>query len=202
MKYFIVIGIILVLICNLSPLHAEEESNYFAKESNLEKNKESLNLDKIEDKREKEVRYEYSLGKYIFKTIFALGIIGLAIFLVIKLFVRSHRNIIGGDKESIINILGNAPLAPNRYLQLVEIAQKVLLLGVTENNISILTEIKDKEQIDLIKAHQGRILSKEGFPFKFHLSKMLKKFKWEGNQVSFEDRVNFMDKQKDRLKKL
>lgn len=200
MKYFIVMmGMVLIIGSCLSPLYAEKRDDYLGKDI---KKKEALTLGESKDKEGEEAKYEYSLGKYILKTIFALSIISLAIFLVIKLFIKTPKNIINEDQKNIINLLGSIPLAPNRYLQLVEVAQKVLLLGITENNISILTEIKDKEQIDLIKTYQSKALSKEGFPFGFYLSKMLKGFKGREHQVSFKDRVDFIDKQKDRLKNM
>ncbi|MDI6785741.1 MAG: flagellar biosynthetic protein FliO [bacterium] len=206
MKYFIVVGIILIIGSNLNPLYAEKEDSYFEKSFKLERNENTLELNKIKnekiDEKKEKIKYEYSLGKYIFKTIFALGIIGLAIFLVIRLFVKTPKNIMGRDQRGVINLLGSTALAPNKYLQLIEVAQKVLLLGVTENNISILTEIKDKEQIDLIKTYQSKALGKEGFPFGFYLNKMLKKLKGEENQVSFKDRVDFIEKQKNRLKNM
>jgi flagellar biogenesis protein FliO len=196
MKYLL-LTIVLILSFGIlgEPLTAEEK---IENKGDVLSYKKEIGL--INNK--KEIAYEYSLTKYIFKTILALGIIGMAIFIIIKLFVKSPRNLIKNEQGNFINLLGSIPIAHNKYLQLVEVAEKVLLLGVTENSINILTEIIDKEKIDIIKTNQSKILGENGFPFRFYLGKMLDKFKLEKKELSLKDKVNFIDKQKNRLKKL
>jgi len=207
--HLLMICLILILGNNLNLAWAQVKAEYPSKNFSLEE-KNPLNLSKTKgetkgEKKGEKIENDFSLGKYIFKTIGALVIIGFLIFLVIKLFNRfPGRMAMGmGDEKNLVSLLGSVPLSPNKYLQLVEVAQKVLLLGVTENNINILTEIKDQEQIDLIKANQSKLLSQSGFPFAFYLNKMVKKFKLPGSHsINLEDSVNFIDQQKKRLKEL
>ena len=48
-------------------------------------------------------------------------------------------------------VLENLPLGPNRSVCVVKIAGRVFLLGVTENNITLLSEITDDEEIETLQ---------------------------------------------------
>ncbi len=49
------------------------------------------------------------------------------------------------------NILGGMPLGQNKSLLFVKLLDTVLVLGVTEHNITLLKEISDEEDIERIK---------------------------------------------------
>ena len=48
-------------------------------------------------------------------------------------------------------VLVQLPLGPKSSISAVEIAGKVLLLGVTEANVSLLTEVKDPDEIEALE---------------------------------------------------
>ena len=48
-------------------------------------------------------------------------------------------------------ILDHLPLGPNRSVCVVEMADRVLLLGVTEHMITMLSEITDSEEIERLR---------------------------------------------------
>jgi flagellar biosynthetic protein FliO len=50
-----------------------------------------------------------------------------------------------------IDVLDTTTLAPNRTLYLVEVADRVLVLGATGTNLNTLAEIREPEAIDLLK---------------------------------------------------
>ena len=76
------------------------------------------------------------------KVILALAfVIGVAYFLLQFL---NKKNLIQ-SKNELLNVLESIYIAPNRMVCLLEIGDKILVLGVTENNISFLTEINDLE---------------------------------------------------------
>ena len=54
-------------------------------------------------------------------------------------------------------VLSHLPLGPNRSVCVVEMADRVLLLGVTEHSITLLSEITDEAEID--KLHREEMSS-------------------------------------------
>ena len=48
-------------------------------------------------------------------------------------------------------ILEHLPLGPNRSVCVVELAGRILMLGVTEHSISLLGEIKDSDEIEQLR---------------------------------------------------
>lgn len=64
----------------------------------------------------------------------------------------------GGGK-----ILESLPLGPNRSVCVVELAGKVVMLGVTEHSITLLQEITDQQQIETLRSREGQQLPGEGF---------------------------------------
>ncbi len=46
------------------------------------------------------------------------------------------------------HLLSHLPLGPNRSVCVVELAERVFVLGVTEHSITLLTEITDSEEIE------------------------------------------------------
>jgi hypothetical protein len=51
-----------------------------------------------------------------------------------------------------LEVLDTTHLAPNRTVYLVEVADRVLVLGATQTTLSTLAEIKEPGAIDLLKA--------------------------------------------------
>jgi flagellar biogenesis protein FliO len=54
-----------------------------------------------------------------------------------------------------VALLDTTQLAPGRTLYLVEVADRVLVLGATGSSLSTLAEIREAEAIDLLKARQA-----------------------------------------------
>ena len=53
-------------------------------------------------------------------------------------------------------MLSVTPLGPNRSLHIVDVAGRVMLLGTTDSNVNLLTEITAKEEIDRIRLESSR----------------------------------------------
>lgn len=74
-----------------------------------------------------------------------------------------------GNKFGVVNaknsgkILNNLPLGTNRSLIVVEIANKVMLLGVTEQSITLLDEITDELEIARLRENAEQDLKNENF---------------------------------------
>ena len=74
--------------------------------------------------------------------VFAL-VVGLAYFTAKFVGSRFNARSSGGGR-----VLENLPLGPNRSVCVIKIAGRVFLLGVTEHNITLLSEITDDEAIE------------------------------------------------------
>ncbi len=80
----------------------------------------------------------------------------VAVFAVVVVLAYFTAKFIGGRFNSARSsgggrVLENLPLGPNRSVCVVKIAGRVFLLGVTENNITLLSEITDDEEIETLQ---------------------------------------------------
>jgi flagellar protein FliO/FliZ len=82
-----------------------------------------------------------------------LGIMFL-LFFGFKKYVLKNTMFGGGEK--LVNVLGSGYLGPKKNIVLVEVADEVLVLGMSQNNISLLTNITDPEKIEEIKSRGGK----------------------------------------------
>jgi flagellar biogenesis protein FliO len=99
---------------------------------------------------------ETSYPMLILRTIAVLAVIVVVIYLIFR-FLLKGRNRIVADTE-MIRVLATFPLAANRLIKVVDIAGKILVLGVTDSNINLILELEDKEIVDKLRL----LRSKEG----------------------------------------
>lgn len=142
--------------------------------------------------------YDVNLFTLIAKTIFSLIIITILIYLILRFFLKGQRWLI--KQSGFIQIIATHSLAPNKHIQIVEIGNKLLVLGVSEHSINLLTEIVDKEVIDSIKIQSSKQEEKLQLSFIQHLKNRLQG--QEIAQASYEEKLKFLNKQREKLKKL
>ena len=80
----------------------------------------------------------------------------VAVFAVVVTLAYFTAKFIGGRFNAARSsgggrVLENLPLGPNRSVCVVKIAGRVFLLGVTENNITLLSEITDDQEIETLQ---------------------------------------------------
>jgi flagellar protein FliO/FliZ len=119
----------------------------------------------------------------------------------------------GGPRDDgirFIRVLETRPLAGSRHLHLVEVGNEVLLIGSAENGVCLVSEVSDKQTLDSIRLAASRISPRTG-----NFADALKGF-FGGGKASprpaekpaseeaggGEASLEFMRKQKNRLKKL
>ncbi|HOK92437.1 MAG TPA: flagellar biosynthetic protein FliO [Spirochaetota bacterium] len=102
---------------------------------------------------------EESFVWMIIKTIFVLGLFAGGFYLFYKFVTQKAGLQVSGHEA--IRILSMVPVGPNKTLQLIDIAGKIYLIGVSESGINLLTEIEAKDEIDRI-----RLLSSRSTPIK------------------------------------
>ncbi len=80
----------------------------------------------------------------VISALFAVIIIALILSWLIQ-----RRGVFGGNVFG--KVIGILPLDNRRFIYLVDVVGRVLVLGVTENNINLLCEITDKDTIDSLR---------------------------------------------------
>ena len=115
------------------------------------------------------------------------------------------------DGMRFIRVLETRPLAASRHLHLVEVGTQILLVGSAENGVGLVSQVSDKETLDEIRLASSQLRPAAG-SFAGILMRLLGKGRGgrpspgmesltdaaEGKEGS----LDFMVKQKERLKKL
>ena len=111
------------------------------------------------------------------------------------------------DGMRFIRVLETRPLAAGRHLHLVELGNQVLLVGSAENGVRLVSEVSDKETLDDIRLAAQQARPRAG-RFAEALMGLLGKGR-AGRQTpaggapeTGGGTLDFMQKQKERLKKL
>jgi flagellar biogenesis protein FliO len=115
-----------------------------------------------------ENRVSYPL--LVLRTLAVLAVIIVGIYFLFRLLVKKRNRIVA--ETDIIKVLASYPLASNRLIQVVEIAGKIMILGVTDSNINLITEVEDGELIDKIKLLSSKE-SSAGGSFKDQFLKLI-----------------------------
>jgi len=129
-----------------------------------------------------------------------IGLIYLCI-LGLRYFSQRGRKVFLGD--SSINILEKTALAQNRELYLVDVANKVLLLGATSTNIAVLTEITDEPTIEGLRLKQEQPVLPSAEPFLTYLKNVGEKVGSEVasvNPLRPADLLKRIESHKERLR--
>lgn len=121
----------------------------------------------------------------------------LVIYFVFRLVKKGARakDAPAGD---LVTLVSSTPLASNRYLHLVKVGPRVLLVGSSESSIGLVAEIEDKETLDAaaIEAETARGAPKKDFSAM--LGQLLGSQKHPKNQAGPMD---FIKRQRERLKR-
>jgi flagellar biogenesis protein FliO len=82
-----------------------------------------------------------------FKMILAMGIGVVFLYFLIRLTKRLDLARRTQQGESGIKILTSKPIAPQKYITLVEIGGEIMALGVSAQQVTFLTKIQSREKI-------------------------------------------------------
>jgi len=133
----------------------------------------------------------------VFKTLLILGVFGIGIYYFAKYI--SKKQGLAFPHLNIIKIITSIPVGTNRFIQIIEIGNKYYLIGSTDNSINLLTEIIDKETINMIKILKNKQVKKVEYPsFSKFLNNLIGGF---SKKTPVKENSSFIKKQKDRLKK-
>ena len=105
------------------------------------------------------MNYHPDLISTALKMLAALAVILGGLLFVFYFAKRFFKRDVGGSKEKLIRVLANSYIGVKKNISLVEVAGIVLVLGVTSDNISLLTKIEKKEILDKFKRFEGEKIS-------------------------------------------
>ncbi len=89
------------------------------------------------------------LAGMIVKLALVIGLIYLAIK-ALRSYVYKGQGAFAAKKP--VSLLGSLNLSPNKTVYVLEVGRKILVVGGTQNQLSLLTEIQDQEAIDEVRS--------------------------------------------------
>lgn len=157
---------------------------------------------------------EESAAWMIIKTILVLALFVGGFYMFFKFI--SQKTGLNVSGQSAIQILSTVSVGTNKFVQIIDVAGKVFLLGVSDSSINLLTEIKDREDIDRIRLLSSQSTPVQGLNFQEFVSSQVG---WVIDKIN-EKRVHgfkkttieeipqkefdmtYLNKQKNRLKNI
>ncbi|MDH5681050.1 MAG: flagellar biosynthetic protein FliO, partial [Spirochaetota bacterium] len=150
-----------VLLSGTSYLYSQKETDKSHQTSTESTNKsdkktgEKVFLKKpagYDEKKKKSLTPETSATSSFFKSIFILLIFLLVLYVLFKWIQKKKLKLsdpILGD--GVISVLKSSPITNNKTIQLVEIGNKIYILGLGEQNISLISVVEDPAEIVSLK---------------------------------------------------
>jgi len=117
---------------------------------------------------------DVNMGAMLFRTLLSLVIVFGILYLVVfglKKMMGQKRS--GRNSAIALNVIGSTFLGPKKAVYLVQVADRVLILGVTDSQVSMLSEISDEETLKTLKPLQNA-QKNTTTSFSEHLNAMLK----------------------------
>lgn len=138
--------------------------------------------------------------KFILQTMLILIIFSAFLYLLFKFIVKKRG--VEGTSSDLMRVMAYLPLGPNRFLQVIEIGTQMIVIGNTDSNINFITEITDKETINSLKVAVSKQQIAGPVSFKEQVQNLLNSVKSNVMGSGVESGVDFLKKQRDRLKKM
>jgi len=107
----------------------------------------------------------------------ALGVVLGGLIVVFYFMKRFLKRDIGGSKEQLIKVIASQYIGIKKNISIVEIPGSILVVGVSNDNISLLTKIEDKVVLDDLRQENSRIAPS----FSDHLQRLTGRFKQAKN---------------------
>jgi flagellar protein FliO/FliZ len=103
-------------------------------------------------------------------------------------------------ESELIRVLGFVSLQRTQGLYLVELGNNIYLIGSGENGLSLISQVTDKETIDIVRLHASETVSGQKLNFSDLLMKMFKPK--DKKQDDIVDPIDFLKKQQERIKNM
>ncbi len=142
----------------------EQQILVYAQEGEKEPKSQFLQRREVSPPRPPEIGFLAFIRLFI-ALIVILGLIYAAVYLMRRFW---SRQITQPSTSNLFSILGVLHLSPKKTIYMIGMPGRILILGVSENRIEMLSEITDQEEIELIKSSAGDVTS---FSFLSHLKR-------------------------------
>ncbi|WP_211227902.1 flagellar biosynthetic protein FliO [Spirochaeta cellobiosiphila] len=134
------------------------------------------------------------------RMIFVLALV-IGLIYIIYYFMKKFSGRVSYNSE-LIKAISTKTIGNNKHLQVIQVGNSILLIGVTDNSISLIKEIEDQETKDQFKLEASRIDSKN-VSFQTLINNILtKKGEESSPESSAKTSAEFIKLQRDRLKRL
>jgi|GEM_PF-4169166 len=162
---------------------------------------------------------EDSYGWLLFQVVLILGFLAGGFYMFYRFISRKTGLQVSG--QDVVQTLSAVPMGPGKSLYIVDVAGKIFMLGVTDSNINLITEVTDKDEKDRIRLLSSRSAPVQGKNFGEFLTDGLsmviekvgdlknRKKTDKSSEKKFEDYlgdndidVDYLKSQKNRLKKM
>jgi flagellar biosynthetic protein FliO len=109
----------------------------------------------------------------------ALGIVLGGLFIIFYLMRRFLKKEAGGSKDALIKVLANQYLGLKKNIALVEVPGAVLVIGISNDRIALLTKIEDSAILSSLQLGRSQMPPS----FSDHLQRLTAKFKRARSQT-------------------
>jgi len=120
------------------------------------------------------MNYHPDLLSTVLKMITALVIVLGGLFIVFYFLRRTLKREVGGSSEKLIRVLASSYIGVKKNISLIEVPGSILVLGLTSDNICLLTKIEDEEILNRFKKPEEK---KRSTLFSNQLNKLSSRFK-------------------------
>lgn len=103
------------------------------------------------------------------KMLSALGIVLGGMLMVFYFMKRYLKRDLPGSKEKLIRVLSSSYIGVKKHISLIEVPGSVLVVGITNDNISLLSKIEDEEILNKLKLSEE---NRNQASFSEHLKKL------------------------------
>ena len=114
-------------------------------QSSFESNSSYFNTDGVAEDSVSDYKAPSTTG-FIVKTIIVLVLVVAAIY-GIMLFFKKKNNVSKSD-DDFLRRVSSLQLSPGRSIEVISLIDKAYILGVTDSNINLISEVEDKELIE------------------------------------------------------
>jgi flagellar protein FliO/FliZ len=108
-----------------------------------------------------------------FQMLTALGIVLGGLLLVFYFLKRYLKRDVGGSSGQLIQVIASQYIGVKKSIALVKVPGTILVIGVSNDNISMLTKIEDKANIEAIQQEASGMTPS----FSDHLQRLTARFK-------------------------
>ena len=132
------------------------------------------------------------------RMILILGVVIAVIYGIFFLLKRSGNTKL--PENRLIRILSSRSIATGKAVHLVEVGNQVFLVGAAESNVSLLSEIVDKETLDSVRLQGASVEASAKRSFTETFSRMFGKAPPADERSA--DPVSFLQQQRQRVKQM